>query len=181
MGKGWSFSVVTCALRCSGKEQNTRFMPSSLHYCLFPWIRAVWLIEGRHVMLFNCKFVAEPIEQEVKVSYDWTTEINSYKCNGNTKMKIKQTIIFSDTNCIIIPIFNAGTQFWVSSQKNNWYKIPESSVTISHYCQYFSTRIFGNQLWCCKHAHLKMLSLGSRWNSGSRNWIKTWLECKQRV
>lgn len=115
-------------------------MPHSLQSCLFTWSRAGWLMEGRHVMLFNCKFVAEPIEQEVKVSYDWTTEINSYKCNGNRKMKIKQTILFSDINCLIMPIFNAGTQFWVSRKNNNWYKIPESSVTISHCCLDFSNK-----------------------------------------
>ena len=84
-------------------------------------------------MLFNQKFVTEPIEHEVKVSYDWTTEINSYKYNGNVKIKIKQAIICSDINCIIIPIFNAVTQFCVSSQKNNWYKISESAGTAS-YC-----------------------------------------------
>lgn len=44
-------------------------------------------------MLFNCKFVAQPIEHKVKVSYDWTIEINSYKYNGNVKIKIKQAII----------------------------------------------------------------------------------------
>lgn len=47
----------------------------------------------RHIMLFNYEFVAEPIEHEVKVSYDWTTEINSYKYNGNVKVKIRQAII----------------------------------------------------------------------------------------
>lgn len=40
-------------------------------------------------MLFNYKFVIEFIEYEVKVSYDWIIEINSYKYNGNMKIKIK--------------------------------------------------------------------------------------------
>lgn len=47
----------------------------------------------RHIMLLNYEFVAEPVEHEVKVSYDWTTEINSYKYDGNVKVKISQAII----------------------------------------------------------------------------------------
>lgn len=45
-------------------------------------------------MLFNSKFVAEPIEHEVKISYDWTTEINSYKYNVNVENQNKASYYF---------------------------------------------------------------------------------------
>lgn len=40
-------------------------------------------------MSFNYKFVVETIEHEVKISYEYTIEINSYKYNGNVKNQNK--------------------------------------------------------------------------------------------
>lgn len=44
-------------------------------------------------MWLNYKFIVGTIEYEVKISYEYTIEINSYKYHGNVKIKIKQAII----------------------------------------------------------------------------------------